>query len=114
MRGHGVPTWPDPTVDSLGRPVFPVIKAGISINATRSPQMLSKIGECQREHGALLLRNSIRAWLQSEAIGDCSVSGFGSLTPAECSSPPHFYSAAPQWCSHGLMATGRVAHRWSS
>ena len=56
MRSHGVTDWPDPTVDSLGRPSFPVTKAGISIDATRSPQMLSKIGDCQREHGALLLR----------------------------------------------------------
>jgi hypothetical protein len=56
MRSHGVTNWPDPTVDSLGRPSFQVTKAGISIDATRSPQMLSKIGGCQREPGALLLR----------------------------------------------------------
>lgn len=56
MRRHGVPNWPDPTVDSLGRPSFQVTRAGISIDATRSPQMLSKIGDCQREPGALLLR----------------------------------------------------------
>jgi hypothetical protein len=55
MRSHGV-AWPDPGVDSLGRPSFPVTKAGISIDATRSPHMLSKIGDCQREPGALLLR----------------------------------------------------------
>jgi hypothetical protein len=56
MRSHGVTNWPDPSVDSLGRPSFQVAKAGISIDATRSPQMLSKIGDCQREPGALLLR----------------------------------------------------------
>jgi hypothetical protein len=56
MRGHGVPHWPDPTIDSMGRPSFQVTKAGISIDATRSPQMLSKIGDCQREPGAVLLR----------------------------------------------------------
>jgi hypothetical protein len=56
MRSHGITNWPGPTVDSLGRPSFPVTKAGISIDATRSPQMLSKIGDCQREPGALLLR----------------------------------------------------------
>jgi hypothetical protein len=56
MRSHGVPNWPDPTVDTLGRPSFPVTRAGISIDATRSPRMLSKIGDCQREPGALLLR----------------------------------------------------------
>lgn len=56
MRSHRVTNWPDPTVDSLGRPSFQVTKAGISIDATRSPQMLSKIGDCQREPGALLLR----------------------------------------------------------
>jgi hypothetical protein len=56
MHRHGVPSWPDPTLDSLGRPSFPVTKAGISIDATRSPQMLSKIGDCQRQPGAVLLR----------------------------------------------------------
>ena len=56
MRSHGVTNWPDPSVDSLGRPSFQVTKAGISIDATRSPQMLSKIGECQSEPHAVLLR----------------------------------------------------------
>lgn len=56
MRSHGVRNWPDPTIDSIGRPSFPVTKAGISIDATRSPQMLSTIGDCQRQPGAELLR----------------------------------------------------------
>ena len=56
MRSHGVPTWPDPTIDAVGRPSFQVTSAGISIDATRSPQMLSKIGDCQRRPGAVLLR----------------------------------------------------------
>lgn len=56
MRSRGVPNWPDPTVDSTGRPSFPVTKAGISIDSTRSPRMLSKIGVCQRQPGAVLLR----------------------------------------------------------
>lgn len=56
MRSRGVPNWPDPTVDSTGRPSFQVTKAGITIDATRSPQMLSKIGACQRQPGAVLLR----------------------------------------------------------
>jgi hypothetical protein len=54
MRGHGVPNWPDPTIDSRGRPSFQVTAAGISIAATRSPRMLSKIGYCQSHHGLLL------------------------------------------------------------
>jgi hypothetical protein len=56
MRSHGVKNWPDPSVDSPGRPSFQVTAAGIPIDATRAPQMLSKIGACQREPGALLLR----------------------------------------------------------
>jgi hypothetical protein len=56
MRNHGVPNWPDPTIDSIGRPSFQVTAAGISIAATRSPQMLSKIGHCQNQPGAVLLR----------------------------------------------------------
>jgi hypothetical protein len=56
MHMHGVLNWPDPTVDSLGRPSFPVTEAGISIDGTRSPRMLSRIGDCQRQPGAVLLR----------------------------------------------------------
>jgi hypothetical protein len=56
MRNHGVPNWPDPTIDSMGRPSFQVTAAGISLDSTRSPQMLSKIGHCQNQPGAVLLR----------------------------------------------------------
>ena len=56
MRHDGVPNWPDPTVDSAGRPSFQTTAAGISIAATRSPQMLAKIGHCQSQPGAVLLR----------------------------------------------------------
>ncbi len=56
MRNQGVPNWPDPTIDSTGRPSFPVTAAGISIASTRSPRMLSKLGHCQNQPGAALLR----------------------------------------------------------
>jgi hypothetical protein len=56
MRASGVPNWPDPTIDSTGRPSFQVTAAGISIDATRSTQMLSKIGYCQDQPGSILLR----------------------------------------------------------
>jgi hypothetical protein len=56
MRSHRVPNWPDPTADSIGRPSFQVSQAGTSIDTTRSPQMLSKIGDCQRQPGSVLLR----------------------------------------------------------
>lgn len=56
MRNQGVRNWPDPTIDPTGRPSFQVTKAGISIDATRSPQMLTKIGHCQLQPGAVLLR----------------------------------------------------------
>jgi hypothetical protein len=56
MRNQGVPNWPDPTIDSAGRPSFQVTAAGISIDSTRSPQMLSKIGHCQNQPGVALLR----------------------------------------------------------
>lgn len=56
MRNHGVPNWPDPTIDSMGRPSFNVTVAGISIASTRSSQMLSTIGHCQNQPGAVLLR----------------------------------------------------------
>ena len=56
MRNHGVPNWPDPTIDSMGRPSFNVTGAGIPIASTRSSQMLSTIGHCQNQPGAVLLR----------------------------------------------------------
>ena len=56
MRSRGVPNWPDPTVDSVGRPSFQVTAAGIPVDSTRSSQMLSRIGHCQNEPGAVLLR----------------------------------------------------------
>jgi hypothetical protein len=56
MRDHGVPNWPDPTIDSTGRPAFQTTAAGISIAATRSPRMLSKLGHCQNQPGTVLLR----------------------------------------------------------
>jgi hypothetical protein len=56
MRNHGVQNWPDPTIDSTGRPSFQVVRAGISIDDTRSSQMLSKIGFCESQPGAELLR----------------------------------------------------------
>ena len=56
MRAQGVSNWPDPTIDSMGRPSFQVTAAGISIDATRSAQMLSKIGHCESQPGAVLLR----------------------------------------------------------
>jgi hypothetical protein len=56
MRNHGVPNWPDPTIDSMGRPSSNVTGAGIPIASTRSSQMLSTIGHCQNQPGAVLLR----------------------------------------------------------
>jgi hypothetical protein len=56
MRNQGVSNWPDPTIDSIGRPSFQVTAAGISIRDTRSALMLSKIGHCQSQPGAVLLR----------------------------------------------------------
>jgi hypothetical protein len=56
MRNDGVTNWPDPTIDSIGRPSFQVTVAGIPIASTRSSEMLSKLGRCQNQTGAPLLR----------------------------------------------------------
>jgi hypothetical protein len=48
MRSHGVPGWPDPTVDSEGRPRFDLITAGITHSQTHSPPISGQLGECQR------------------------------------------------------------------
>jgi hypothetical protein len=44
MRSHGVPNWPDPTVDSEGRPGFNLVPSGID---TGSPQVNAATRECQ-------------------------------------------------------------------
>jgi hypothetical protein len=51
MRSHGVPNWPDPIVDSQGRPYFDVSKAGLSRAYTHSPLLESKDRECERQVG---------------------------------------------------------------
>lgn len=56
MRHHGVPDWPDPTVDAIGRPSYQVTKAGVSIAGTRSGPIASKIGHCETQTGSPLLR----------------------------------------------------------
>jgi hypothetical protein len=43
LRAHGYPTFPDPTIDSVGQPVFNVQAAGI---APHSPQILTAIRGC--------------------------------------------------------------------
>ena len=47
MRSHGVPNWPDPTVDSEGRPLFNVSSAGMTHQYTHSASFESKEGVCQ-------------------------------------------------------------------
>lgn len=48
MRSHGVPRWPDPTLDSEGRPFFDVSAAGLSYQYTHSSLVDSKDSECER------------------------------------------------------------------
>ena len=47
MRSHGVPNWPDPTIDSEGRPVF-VISISKDGFDPYSPQIWAKGNECSR------------------------------------------------------------------
>jgi hypothetical protein len=51
MRSHGVPNWPDPTIDSEGRPFFDVSNAGITHQDTHSSSFESKDRECERLAG---------------------------------------------------------------
>jgi len=48
MRSHGVPGWPDPSLDAEGRPVFNLVPAGITHSQTHSPPISDKLAECQR------------------------------------------------------------------
>ena len=47
MRSHGVPNWPDPSVDSQGRPVFELSDHGFSRAEAHSPQLGAREDECQ-------------------------------------------------------------------
>ena len=47
MRAHGVPNWPDPTIDSQGRPVFAVSISKDGFDPY-SPQIWAKGNECSR------------------------------------------------------------------
>jgi len=44
VRSHGVPKWPDPTVDSEGRPGFNLVPSGID---TSPSQATTAIHGCQ-------------------------------------------------------------------
>ena len=48
MRSHGVPNFPDPTIDSQGRPFFDVSKTGMTRSSTRSASFTSSDGVCER------------------------------------------------------------------
>jgi hypothetical protein len=48
MRSHGVPNWPDPTIDAEGRPFFNVSAAGLSHQYTHSSLVESKDSDCER------------------------------------------------------------------
>jgi hypothetical protein len=50
MRAHGVPNWPDPTINK-GRPAFDLSNAGIDKQTTDSSQFESKDRECRRLTG---------------------------------------------------------------
>jgi hypothetical protein len=45
MRSHGVPNWPDPVIDSQGRPVFAISISKDGFNPY-SPQIWAKGNEC--------------------------------------------------------------------
>jgi hypothetical protein len=47
MRSHGVANWPDPTVDSAGRPVFLLSAHGFTRHQSRSPRITHTMAECQ-------------------------------------------------------------------
>ena len=48
MRSHGVPNWPDPTLDASGAPVFKISAAGITHTQTHSAPMENTIMACLR------------------------------------------------------------------
>ena len=53
MRSHGVPNWPDPIIDSRGRPLF-----NITVPRPPPPQVSTAMNECERLEPA----GSLLAW----------------------------------------------------
>ena len=47
MRSQGVPNFPDPALDSEGRPIFPLSTHGISLNYSHSQRFNTVMGKCQ-------------------------------------------------------------------
>jgi hypothetical protein len=52
MRAHGVPNWPDPSIDSQGRPVFAISISKLGFDPY-SPQVWAKGNECSHLMPAL-------------------------------------------------------------
>jgi hypothetical protein len=52
MRSHGVPNWPDPSIDSQGRPVFAISVSKLGFDPY-SPQVWAKGNECSHLMPAL-------------------------------------------------------------
>jgi len=53
MRSHGVPNWPDPTLDSRGRPIFVLsISKDLGGVDPHSPQISTREDECGRLTGS--------------------------------------------------------------
>jgi hypothetical protein len=53
MRSHGLPHWPDPTIDSQGRPVFVIsISRDLGGVDVHSPQISSKEDLCGQQTGS--------------------------------------------------------------
>jgi hypothetical protein len=48
MRAHGVPNFPDPVIDSEGRPYFDASKAGLTSQFTHSSAFEAKDRVCER------------------------------------------------------------------
>jgi hypothetical protein len=52
MRSHGVPDWPDPTLNAQGMPVFNVTQAGLGRQFIHSSLFRTPNGQCQHLTGA--------------------------------------------------------------
>jgi hypothetical protein len=58
MRSHGLPTWPDPTIDSQSGRVQFVISASKDGITTTSPQVMAKAHTCEKGIPANMLPGS--------------------------------------------------------
>ena len=88
IRSHGVPNWPDPTIDSQGRPYFDVSKAGVSSQSTHSSAFASKDPRMRAPCQRLLRRRTRGDGVRGAGMRGVIATAALTVLAAACSSSP--------------------------